>query len=216
MHPVEGPGAWERARARIEELADATGTTVRALAIGALCLGAVLGAGWWLTRTAPSPVESVLPVVDVAAVTTTTAAPGPVVVHVSGAVATPGVQRLGPGARVVDAVDAAGGLTGEADVDRINLAAELADGDHVHVPRVGEAVPSTTSGAPGAAGGGLVDLNLATPEELESLPGVGPATAAAIVDHRERHGPFAAVDGLLDVRGIGEAKLAALRDLVRV
>jgi competence protein ComEA len=148
------------------------------------------------------------------------------VVHVAGAVAQPGVQRLGTGARVVDAVDRAGGATPDAELARINLAAPLQDGQQVYVPRLGE--PSPPAVATGAAPGGLppsgepgdatgpVDLNAATAEQLDTLPGVGPATAEAIIAHRQAEGPFTSVDQLLDVRGIGDAKLADLRDLVTV
>jgi competence protein ComEA len=144
-----------------------------------------------------------------------------VVVHVAGAVAAPGVQRLPAGARVVDAVDAAGGAAPDADLGRINLAAVLADGQQVYVPRAGESPPAPitpSSGAPDGAAGtvALVDLNTATAAELEELPGVGPTTAGAIIAHREQHGPFGSVDDLLDVRGIGEAKLEQLRDLATV
>ena len=201
----------------MEEVLDTTGTGWRALVLGALAVGVAVGALWWLTRQAPVPVDAALPVVEPDAVTTTTEPPGPVVVHVAGAVARPGVQRLPPGARVIDAVDAAGGLLPEADAGRVNLAAELVDGTQVYVPAVGEAPPSPPAGgAGGADAGGLVDLNIADLEALDALPGIGPATATAIIEHRERNGPFASVEGLLEVNGIGEAKLAQLRDLVRV
>lgn len=205
-----------RARAAVEDLLDATGTGWRALVVGCLLVGLAAGALWWLTRQAPAPVDASLPVIEPAAVTTTTAPPGPVVVHVAGAVVSPGVQRLPAGSRVIDAVDAAGGLRPDADAGRVNLAAELVDGTQVYVPAVGEAPPPGGTGATTPPGDGLVDLNVADAATLETLPGIGPATAAAIIDHRERNGPFASVDGLLEVRGIGEAKLAQLRDLVRV
>ena len=149
-----------------------------------------------------------------------------VVVHVVGAVLAPGVQRLPTGSRVVDAVEAAGGAAPDADLSRVNLAAVLADGQQVVVLRPGEA-PPTAAGAgpadPGAADGAggeghgaPVDINRASAAELEELPGVGPATAEAIIAHRDQHGPFASVDDLLDVRGIGEAKLEQLRDRATV
>jgi competence protein ComEA len=158
---------------------------------------------------------------------------GPVFVHVAGAVAAPGVVQLPAAARVVDAVAAAGGLRADADPDRVNLAAPLVDGSRVVVPAVGQepppesaTVPPTGAGTGSAAGtdgtaaaaapGTPLDLNTATAEQLDTLPGVGPATAGAIVDHRSTNGPFDSVDALLDVRGIGDAKLEALRDLVRV
>lgn len=151
---------------------------------------------------------------------------GDVVVHVVGAVVAPGVQRLPLGSRVVDAVDAAGGAGPDADLGRINLAAALADGQQVYVLRLGEPAPAPPAGAVGgsdgsgatgaAAGAGAIDINTASATQLEELPGIGPTTAAAIIAHREQNGPFASVDDLLDVRGIGEAKLDALRDLAIV
>lgn len=155
----------------------------------------------------------------------------PLVVHVAGAVAAPGVVRLPAGSRVVDAVAAAGGMRPDAEPDRVNLAAPLTDGQRVVVPVLGQPDPvevappagpsgPTTPGGPasGAAApvSAPIDLNSATAEQLDSLPGVGPATAAAIIDHRSAQGPFRSVDDLIDVRGIGEAKLEGLRDLVTV
>jgi competence protein ComEA len=143
-----------------------------------------------------------------------------VVVHVAGQVRSPGVYRLSDGDRVIDAVDHAGGALRRADLDAVNLAAPVVDGMQVFIPGRDE---TPTSGAPGgggaaAAGGvpavGPVDLNRADAAALDQLPGVGPATAEAIVRHRDVNGPFASVDDLLDVPGIGPAKLDALRDLV--
>jgi competence protein ComEA len=156
------------------------------------------------------------------------AASGEVVVHVAGAVGEPGVQRLPAGSRVVDAVGAAGGAGPDADLGRVNLAAPLQDGQQVYLPKVGEAPPAAPAGgAPGDAGGASgpsppgaagppINVNTASAAELEALPGVGPATAEAIVAHRDQNGPFTAVDQLIDVRGIGEVKLAQLRDHVTV
>lgn len=218
------PRSW---RERLEHLADATGTTPGRIVVGgALLTAAVLG-GLWLTRPPADPVEVSLPFASsttAAAAPPTSSEPAVIVVHVAGAVARPGVYELAAEARVVDAVSAAGGLVDDADELRLNLAAPLADGVRVYVPREGEAAPPGVAGAAGPAdegsppgpGGALVDLNTADASALEALPGVGPATAAAIVDHRERIGGFTSVDQLLDVRGIGEAKLAALRDLVTV
>lgn len=140
-----------------------------------------------------------------------------VVVHVAGAVATPGVYELAAGARVRDAVIAAGGPTADANWDALNLAAVVADASRVHVPMVGEPVAPTTAPATGDANTGAVgpvDVNAADLTLLETLPGVGPAIAAAIVAERERNGPFLGVDDLERVPGIGPAKLAAMRDLV--
>jgi competence protein ComEA len=139
------------------------------------------------------------------------------VVHVAGAVARPGVYRLAAAARVADAIDAAGGAAPDADLDGLNLAAKVGDGERVYVPRRGEVVapgPGLSAGtnAPAVP----LDLNTATAEQLDDLPGVGPATAEAIVSYRTEHGRFRSVEQLLEVRGIGEAKLAAIRSKVRV
>jgi competence protein ComEA len=151
---------------------------------------------------------------------------GPLVVHVAGAVVRPGVVTVPGGSRVADALAAAGGLRTDADPDRLNLAAVLRDGERVAVPVAGQPAPALaeggggSSGGPGGSGGdkvvGTVDLNTATGAELEGLPGVGPSTAAAIVEHRTSSGPFRSVEDLLDVRGIGDAKLEQLRAHVTV
>jgi competence protein ComEA len=181
----------------------------------------VVAAGWFVLRTPPAPAtESLIPLVS----TTTDGSPATatttrseVVVHAAGAVARPGVYRLGAGARVADLVEAAGGLVADADADRVNLAAPLVDGQQLYVPRHGETVtPAPPASAPSDATRGLVDLNTADVAELETLPGIGPATAQAIVDYRAEVGRFSSIDELLDVPGIGEAKLAQIYDLVTV
>ncbi|MGO2819382.1 MAG: CRISPR-associated protein Cas5 [Brachybacterium tyrofermentans] len=153
---------------------------------------------------------------------------GQVVVHVSGAVQSPGVVHLPPGSRVEDALQAAGGTAKEADLAAINLARPLADGEQIHVPVPGEEVPHVpapgdaesgggTDGVSGAgADGGTIDLNTASAAQLEELPGVGPSIAQRILEHREKNGPFASVDGLLEVSGIGPATLEKIRDRARV
>jgi competence protein ComEA len=155
---------------------------------------------------------------------------GEVVVHVSGAVGTPGLVTLPAGARVGDAIVAAGGAREDADLDRVNLARRLEDGEHVHLPREGEELPpgwetggggtSGSAGADAATSGtgadGRVDLNRATAAELETLPGIGPSRAAAIVRHREEHGPFRVPGDLREVTGIGERTFQGLADLVTV
>ena len=141
------------------------------------------------------------------------------VVHVAGAVDRSGVYSLPAHSRVVDAIDAAGGLSADAQPDAINLAAPVRDGQRVYVPAVGEVivdVPSDVAGGEVADPQFPIDLNAATITELDRLPGIGPATAAAIVRHRDERGRFASVDGLLDVPGIGAAKLEAIRGLVKV
>jgi competence protein ComEA len=229
---LEGPpsrapafGSWPE---RVSAVTAALRREPRRVFVALACLA---GAGivlWWLFR----PPTAAAPEVSLPRVSSTLAAgatgavgagPGttaaPIVVHVAGAVARPGVLRLPAGSRVVDAVDTAGGLTADADAGRVNLAAKVADGQRVFVPRIGEAAPADATGATATDAGaasGPVDLNAATADQLDRLPGVGPATAAAIIEHRTRSGPFRAVDDLRDVPGIGDAKLAQLRPLVTV
>ena len=206
------------------------------LVLAAVSVGVVSAGLFWLVRTEPPPVEASLPMTAATPPATTLPPPEPpglpadtdiaattrLIVHVAGAVVSPGVHELDAGARVLDAVRAAGGPDGDADLDGLNLASPLVDGQRVYVPVAGEVDPaSVPSGAAAGASEpvgptGPLDLNTATAELLESLPGVGPATAAAIVDDRDRNGPFASVDDLDRVPGIGPAKLAALRDLVTV
>lgn len=200
----------------------------RVIASAVVVLAVIAGA-YWLVQPPAVTTEAKLPYAKSSSTSpsSTTAAPvasteptAVIVVHVAGAVVAPGVYRLEVGRRVVDAVQAAGGLSSLADADAINLAALLADGQRVYVPEVGEVPPVVVSGDPGtgpsATPSGPVNLNSGTADELDSLPGVGPATAAAIIAHREQHGPFASVEALADVRGIGPAKLDALRGLVTV
>jgi competence protein ComEA len=145
---------------------------------------------------------------------------GLVVVYVAGAVAHPGVYRLTGDIRVTDAIDAAGGVTAQADLAVMNLAAKVSDGQRVYVPRHGETPPPEVDPTGGSGGGGaggdggaaaIVNLNTATETELESLPGVGPSTAKSIIDYRTQHGPFHRVDDLLNIRGIGPSKVDQIR-----
>jgi competence protein ComEA len=215
------PRSW---RERAGDLADATGTTPARLIAGAMLVAVAVVVGLWLTRPPGLPPEVSIPFASTTALgaaTTGTSAPREdLVVHVAGSVVRPGVLHLRPGARVVDAIDAAGGLAPDADGARINLAAPVADGTRVYVPAVGEALPAAVgAGGEGEGEGeaaGPVDLNTADEAALDALPGIGPATAKAIVAHRAEIGRFTSVDQLLDVRGIGPAKLEELRPLVTV
>jgi competence protein ComEA len=215
------PRTW---RERVEHLADATGTTPARLLVGAVAATGAVVAGLWLTRPPAAPPETALPFASTTvslADSPTTETGGVVVVYVTGAVVAPGVRELPAGARVVDAVDAAGGLRPDADTARINLAAPLSDGERVYVPAVGEPNPPPVAGDAGGSGAageatGPVNLNDADEAALDALPGIGPATAAAIIQHRQQIGRFTSVDQLLDVRGIGDAKLEQLRPLVTV
>lgn len=183
------------------------------LALGAAALVATFAAAWWSARPDAPMAAVVLPS---ATSTTAVAATEEMFVHVAGAVARPGVYRLAAGARVADAIEAAGGAAADADLDRTNLAAPVTDGSQVFVVRRGEAAPAGATSPAGQSADTIIDLNTASVEELDSLPGIGPATAQAIVDHRTENGPFKSVEELLEVRGIGEAKLAQIRKRVRV
>lgn len=186
--------------------------------------------------TGEAPAVTSAPPTGAAGTEATGAGPGQVVVHVVGAVRRPGVVTLPPGARLEDAVDAAGGAGARADLAAVNLARLVADGEQIRIPRVGEppaevspsllgagSDPGTTGGqgatsekgASGAAGG-TVDVNTADAAALDALPGIGPVLAARIIEHRTAHGPFASVEALEDVPGIGPALLGRLRPLVRV
>jgi len=147
--------------------------------------------------------------------TGTVTVPRALTVHVSGAVVRPGLVEVPDGARVADAILAAGGATPEADLAALNLAEPLADAVHLRVPAMGDP-PGATGGGVGAPADGKVRVNVATRTELETLPGIGPVLAQRIVDHREAAGPFATVEDLLDIPGIGERVLANLRDSVVV
>jgi len=156
--------------------------------------------------------------------TTSTTSAKRVVVHVAGLVARPGVVELAPGARVIDALEAAGGGLADADLDRLNLAALLIDGQQVLVARVGDPLrPAATGAGTGTTGTGdtgvptgPLNLNTASATEIETLPGIGPVLAAAIIREREKRGGFSSVNELREVDGIGEKRFSDLRDLVTV
>lgn len=210
-----------------------TAGMVRAVLGGAVVLGLLFG-GWWLLRPPPPPIETALPLAETgetgSSVATTVPSVDPtpadeIVVQAAGAVGRPGVHRLPAGSRVDDLVHSAGGLAPDADADRVNLAAPLQDGERIWVPRVGEdEVPELVPGSGVAPTGSdetgsepaPVNLNTASSTELEGLPGIGPATASAILTHRDQIGTFESVDELIEVRGIGEAKLEQVRPLVTV
>jgi competence protein ComEA len=184
------------------------------LAVG--CLALLLFVGSKLLARPQTSVALAPPAAPPAETVATTA----VVVDVVGAVRKPGLYRLEQGARIADAVARAGGATGKADLALVNLAAPLADGEQVVVPKRGAAAPGAptaaagSSGAGGTPAGGPVHLSTATLEQLDSLPGIGPVTAQKILDYRQKHGAFTSVDELDAVPGIGPARLDQLEDLV--
>lgn len=146
-----------------------------------------------------------------------------VYVDVDGAVVRPGVYRLKDGARVSQAIDAAGGLTAEADVTGLNRASKITDGQKIYVPTVGEqqaaaavgGAESSAATTPGAgSSSGLVNINTASAAELQTLSGIGPSMAQSIIDERSKNGLFASVDDLMRVSGIGEKKLAKIKDCI--
>lgn len=199
MDDISLDSSW---RERLEAL----GGTRRAAAWATAGLAAVaVAAGVLLTRPAPAQI----------APPARAETAGTVLVHVAGAVRRGGLYELPVGARVADAVDAAGGPGRRADLDALNLAAPVTDGSRIEVPRRapgGSATPAAASPTPG--GPAPVSVNSADAATLETIPGIGPVKAAAIIAHRDEHGPFATVDDLLDVTGIGPATLEQLRPYV--
>ena len=218
-----------------------------------LSVAFVAVAGWWLVQTPPPPPEASLSFASTTVATSATigvsassinATPPIITVHVAGSVKNPGVYRLKYGSRINDGIVAAGGATSAANLDVINLATVLNEGEQIYVPKRGEKPHTITNrpqlgGAGGAAGGlngvggatggatgvggatssavpHLININLASVVELEQLPGVGPATAKAIVAYREKNGAFLKVEDLLKVRGIGPAKLSEILPRARV
>ena len=216
-----------------------------AVALAVVAAIAVLVAIFTLMRDQPAPVRSAkLPPVEAVSSSTRGPSPGattkpdqPVVVSVVGLVHTPGLVTLAPGARIADALKAAGGATDGADTVGLNMARQVDDGEQIVVgiapvkgqpPVLGSSVTSGTA-APGPPGTGshpgrpdkpgrpaAVNLNTATVQQLDALPGVGPVTAAAIVAWRDANGKFTSVDQLAEVDGIGPGRLEKLRPLVRV
>lgn len=216
----------------------------RHLVAGVLSVVAAVLVAWLLMRPSDPPIESVMSSASSASIVTQSSTPLSinVTVHVMGAVKNPGVFELPSTSRVVDAVRAAGGATGSADLERINLAQKIADTEQIFVPTrsqrkvritvapqhrlststvtpsVPGATPTTlaaTVGTPGSAST-KVNLNTATAEQLDTLPGVGPSTAKAIISYRTKSGNFKKVTDLMNVPGIGQAKFDAVRELVTV
>lgn len=202
MAGVEPLPAW---RERLEELVSPR--AARAVA-GVVTVAALAGIVLY-ARNAPARIAP--PALAPAPSAPATAAT--VLVHVGGEVRVPGLYELPAGARVADALAAAGGPTRRADLDSVNLAEPLSDGAKVVLARRG-AVPAVLPGATPGAAPGPIDLNRASQAELETIPGIGPVKAAAIVARRAQAGPFTALEDLLEVDGIGPATLEAIRPYV--
>ncbi len=220
--PVDDP-AFSPANSPVASPVRASRRLTAAVLAGGLA--ATLGAAlWYSTRSGslPPPVSeiTVAPVAASPASPAVPASPAParwLTVHVSGAVAAPGLVAVADGSRVADAIEAAGGVRPGAGFGSINLAAEVRDGMQLVVPWAGEATAGAGSGAGASVtGDGKVDINRAGVTDMTRLPGVGEVIATRIVSHREANGPFRTVEDLLDVPGIGEGKLAAIRDYALV
>jgi competence protein ComEA len=168
----------------------------------------VAGAVIYLRRPTSQPIEIVEPP------PTPIPSPAQVAVYVTGAVLEPGVYYLPQECRVQDALEAAGGPTANADLDRVNLAQRVHDEDQIYFPEVGEEnLPSTRTGG---SGEGQININSASVREMEELPGIGPALAQCIIDHRETHGPFSTIEEIMEVRGIGPGVFEDIRELITV
>jgi competence protein ComEA len=162
----------------------------------------------------PTPQSIVLSTATSLPLPATTPTPRPIRVYVSGAVAQPDVYTLPPDSIVKDAVVAAGGPTGDADLDRINLALSLANGQQVHVPRMGEEDAPIQSSGDQRASEVRININTADAAALELLPGIGPALAQRIVDYRQAQGPFLRIEDIMEVPGIGPGTFEKIRELI--
>ncbi|WFE41814.1 helix-hairpin-helix domain-containing protein [Micromonospora sp. WMMD998] len=212
---LPGPGAFDPGHRGVRALAAVAAVVV------------VVAAVWaWRSRPSAEPVRPVAPVTEASAgaVTDVAAPAGPsaqVVVAVAGKVRRPGLVRLPSGARLADALEAAGGALPGVDVALLNPARKVTDGELILVgvtapPGQAAAGPAAGGGAPGGPAAGPVNLNTATLAQLDTLPGVGPVLAQRILDHREQHGPFRSVSDLRQVDGIGDARYEQLKELVTV
>jgi competence protein ComEA len=220
--PPEGP------RSRVRAVLAGAGR--QRVAVALLALAALVGGGFIWVRATPrlagtatgqdtvAPPDQTLPraAPDTSA---TASASDQVAVHVAGRVRRPGLVRLPAGSRVHDAIRAAGGVTSGADLNAVNLARKLADGEQIRVPAPGDPPPppdaATTPGSSNTTPSAPLDLNTATLEQLDTLPGVGEVTANRIITYRTAH-PFTTVDELLEVPGIGQRRFDQLKDLVTV
>jgi len=189
--------------------------------VSGVLLGAVVAvAGMTLMqRTQPAAIEILPP--EPSPTPVPSATPGPLRVYITGAVSNPAVYELPAGSIVADVVEAAGNFGNEAATELVNLALPLSDGMHVHIPAYGAEEQQAVSAppivsAPQEEAGTLVNINTAGVEELDTLPGVGPATAQYIIDHRQANGPFTQIEEIMDVSGIGPAKFEQIKDLITV
>jgi competence protein ComEA len=200
----------------VTERLEALGVRRREAIAGAAVVGAVvLVALLFLTRDAPAviapPATAASPSMGAPAMGTPAAA---LYVHVTGSVRSPGLYGLPAGARVADAIDAAGGARPRADLDAVNLAQLVTDGLKIEVPPQGSTAAPVAGDVASPDAGGMVSINAADQTALEVIPGIGPVKAAAIVQYRTDNGAFASIEGLLEVSGIGPATLEAIRPYI--
>jgi len=196
--------------------------TLRVVGLVLLCsvlgliTGTVIGYGAGRGGRASEPITVSTPLPT--ATPSPSPTPAPIRVYISGSVRNPSVCELPVGATVEDAIDVAGGATADADLECINLALELRDQQHVHVPKEGEAdPPPVISGGASEPGGlGKVNINTATVEELETLPGIGEVTAQRIVAYREANGAFKSIEEIQQVSGIGAKTFEGMRDSIKI
>ncbi len=196
---------------------------LRLLVIGLFLMVVILGAFVVVLAGRPQPVQITIIPPEPTSTALPTATPPPIMVYVTGSVANPETTvSLPQGSRVSDALEAVGGVLDNADLERVNLAGILHDGDQIHVPALEEVALGLDEVdaevgkdlLPTPSGGTVVYINTATQEELETLPGIGPAMAQRIIDYREANGPFHSLEDLDNVRGIGPATLENLAPLV--
>ncbi len=186
------------------------------------CLGVMVGVFvmQWTGRARPAPIYITPP--EPTPLPTPEPTAGLMNVYVNGAVVNPAIYELPPGSWAEQAIEAAGGFTAEANTAVINLAAPLTDGAQIYVPTLAERVAEPPAGvsepetAESAAVEGVVNINSATLEQLDTLPGIGPSTAENIIAYREQHGPFATIEAVMDVPGIGQAKFDQIKELITV
>jgi len=185
------------------------------LFLGLLAIMAMLL--FWISRPQRAPIIISTPIPTATPTAAPTPTPSPLRIYVSGAVSHPDVYLLGPGSIVKDALQAAGGTTAEADLDRINLAIELHDQQQIYVPRQGEteipvvSAPQEPTSAPTLS---KININIASVDELDALPGIGPAIAGRIVEYRTANGLFAVVEDIMKVKGIGPNTFAKLQNAI--
>jgi len=185
------------------------GSYISLLLLASIIIG---GAFFYLRWPRPTPIEIVEPT------PTPASTPGEIGVYIVGAVLSPGVYFLPQGSRVAEALEAAGGPTEEADLARVNLAKRVYDEEQIYVPRLGEENPPLplSVGSSGGQARGKININTATAAELETLPGIGPVLGQRIIDYREANGPFAAIEDIKSVRGIGEVTFEEIRESIFV